>query len=521
MLAAHSVGAVLYQSDVGESVSHARNERAAILLAAVVLVAGLVAQEFTFLNHDVAWVLYSSGLMLQGAVFGQDIIAANPPLIWWISTIPNAIATLLHLPLVETFRFFVIAVVAACLFASDRLLASQGVSPMRRMLFTITAAYLLTFGIDRDFGQREHLSVALVLPYLITTARRARGGTVSDLGGLFIGASAGIAIAFKPHFIFVPLFVEGVLLLRRKSLRLLIRPEAIGAISVVVLYALAVIVFARPWLFQTLPAISEVYWAFKEPAGSFLVPIAAQFALPLVGFAVVMALKPTTESAAFGLASVGFLIAMALQAKFYSYHVYPAYALLVLGFVMGVPTLREPWKWTAVVVAFILLVVDAYGSGVSLVYRTDAGTLGQEMEGVVDFVDDHTEKGGSFLAISTHPYPGFPTAIYTHRRWASKQNSRIYLPAVVRLTEAHAKPDDPRLQFAQRQTRDRLLEDLSTRPELVLVDVRPYRHAIGQSKFDVLSFYLKDPRIAAKWKDYRKLNSAPDGFLAYQRIGRS
>lgn len=55
----------------------------------LILCLGLAVQSSTFLNHDVAWVLYSSRWVFDGAVFGRDIVAANPPLIWWISLLPS------------------------------------------------------------------------------------------------------------------------------------------------------------------------------------------------------------------------------------------------------------------------------------------------------------------------------------------------------------------------------------------------------------------------------------------------
>jgi len=50
-----------------------------------------------------------------------------------------------------------------------------------------------------------------------------------------------------------------------------------------------------------------------------------------------------------------------------------------------------------------------------------------------------------------------------------------------------------------------MLRDLSKRPQLVLIDVNPYRHAIGASNFDFLAFYKEDPQFRAEWNSYREI----------------
>ena len=48
----------------------------------------IALQSNVYLNHDVGWVLYSSGLMLDGQVLSRDIIEPNPPLIYFLSALP-------------------------------------------------------------------------------------------------------------------------------------------------------------------------------------------------------------------------------------------------------------------------------------------------------------------------------------------------------------------------------------------------------------------------------------------------
>lgn len=484
--------------------------------AAVVLV-GFLAQCATYLNHDVAWVLYSSGRMLDGAVFGSDIVAANPPLIWWISLIPNAAARLLNLPVIATFRVFTLLLVAGALIASDRILAAGHVSRGRRVIFLATAAYLLTLGIDRDFGQREHITVVLVLPYVLAIAYRMRGGQMPWERAALIGAAGGIGIAFKPYFLIVPFLLEAALLWRRKEPRLIIRPEVVAAAGTFLIYSAALLIFASPWLLDAIPQISRVYWAFEQGDSSLLTTIAMQFAVPLMGLALVLVFNRSDESVTLALAAAGFLAAAMIQGKYYTYHVYPAASFILLAFAVGIPNMPAKWRAATVTLATLAFAIDSFDSGMALFLRSDRGAYGHEIAEMSAFVDQQVPSGGSFLAISTHPFPAFPTALYAHREWASASNSDLFLPAVVRLREGSAPPNPELLRFAESRSREAMLRDLSKRPQLVLIDVNPYRHAIGASDFDFLQFYSEDPKFDALWATYFKAPSAPPGYDAYVR----
>jgi hypothetical protein len=199
-----------------------------VILAGLVAIAGLFAQSATYLNHDVAWVLYSSERLLVGGVFGKEIVAANPPLIWWISAVPAFLAKMFGLDPVTTFRLFAVAIAAASLIASERLMR-RSVAMLPRGLFVLTGAFLFVAGTGRDFGQREVLAVMLALPYLTAAAGRVHGNVPALAPALLIGAAAGLGIALKPYFIAVPLLIEIILAVRLRTWRIAFRPEACAA----------------------------------------------------------------------------------------------------------------------------------------------------------------------------------------------------------------------------------------------------------------------------------------------------
>ena len=233
-------------------------------VAAAIGLAGVALQSLAFLNHDVSWVLWSSGRLLDGGTFGHEIVAANPPLIWWVSALPMALSRLTGLTPLLCFYLFMGAALALSLMAADRLLRDV-MGGGARLFFLSVAALVLGLGAGRDFGQRENLTAIAALPYVLLVAARLRGETAGGLLAALIGGAAAIGFAFKPHLMAVPLLLEGLVFWRLGFRRMIARPELLAAIAVVIAYVAAVVLFARPWLTEAAPAIAQVYWAFNVP----------------------------------------------------------------------------------------------------------------------------------------------------------------------------------------------------------------------------------------------------------------
>jgi hypothetical protein len=357
----------------------------------------------------------------------------------------------------------------------------------------------------------------LVLPYVLAAAHRLDGRVVSKASGVVVGLAAGIGIAFKPHFVLAPLLLEAALVWRARSLRILVRPETIGSAAAILLYAIAVLLFARPWLFGAFPDISRVYWAFEQSDPGLLAHVLLTLTLPLLGALLMMRLNPSSQGLALVLAAAGFFGAALLQGKYYSYHLYPVSTFLILALAVGLGGMPKLWHWAGAAVALAVFGSSAINSAASLADRTERGEVGREVASTVRFLDAQVPPQGSLAAVSTHPFPGFPTTLYAKRRWASASNSAIFMPAVVRLREAGASSDRELLAFAETKARQAMMRDLAKSPDVVLIDRRENRHAIGDSKFDYLNFFMEDPAFRRAWSAYQQADSPPEGFAAYVR----
>jgi hypothetical protein len=499
----------------------------AITVLAVVVLAGLglTLQDATYLNHDIAWVLYSTGQMLHGAVYGRDIIEVNPPLIWFLSMPTVMVSKAFGWPLDTTFRIFSgLLAMGALAYASAALRSAPA---GQRAAVILLLAYFLFIGCHRDYGQREYLSLALVLPYLMAAAARMEGGRLNIAGAAVIGIAAGLGLAFKPFFLAVPLLVELALLARCRSLRPLLRPEIAAMAATGLLYGLAVVIVTPDYLTRVVPLIADTFWGFNEDVWTVL----GRARFDLVGLAVLLGLHAFGRRSALPTvilaAALGYAFSYLVQFKGYTYHEFPMRVLVALGLILefldcmnSKADSRRKGAGTAMACGLALglalagnlvLTIEWY----RLAIRPE-GPLAQETGDMIRLVDRYA-AGGTFLAISTHPFPGFPTAIYADAQWAGQSNSTILLPAIVKLRDGAVPADPARLSRMETLARTWFLRDLvDGSPKLILVDDNADRHAIGTLPFDFLAFYLEDPQIRAVWRNYHEAASV-DGYRVFLR----
>jgi hypothetical protein len=480
--------------------------RKAAVVSLIILVITSIAlwlQLSTYPNHDVAWVLWGAREMLGGAKFGKDIIEPNPPLAWYLSMPTTALAKWLGVPLDWTFRGAV-AIVGAVSAASVAWLASDHRSYSSRIALCTIAAVSLLLLPGREFGQREHLLAIAILPYLGVAARRMAGSRVpSPTIQLLVGIIAGVGLALKPYFVCVPVLVEiGLLTLGAQRPRLL-RAENVGVAAVFVTYAVWSLAFEQNYLLQVAPLASEIYWSFNLPFPQIIPPLAVQLAVaaPLM---IVAGQKRDPLGLVTTLAWSGFAASYLIQQKGYGYHLLPVVVgtFLLLGCVLTNREVSRPMRASAALLALIF--ASSSFSPVLQWWRINkpGGLRSIEIGRLLKSIDHHATNG-RFLVVAVHPYPAFPTAIYTSAQYTSRTNSQWFLPAVVQ-TRTRAAGDHDNLSI-ERHAREFILRDLRERPDLVLIDTDSARHTVSSSKFDFLTFYQQDETFRSLWQHYREI----------------
>ena len=143
------------------------------------------------LKDDIAWLLYVARRWMSGRELYVDVVEINPPLIVWISAIPIWLAGALGIDAQFTAIPFFVAAVLACAWWTASLLRGSGkLFEDRLPVFAAIGTVLLVVPAG-DLGQREHLLVAAILPYLALFARSLDGERTVPRDALIAGGARG------------------------------------------------------------------------------------------------------------------------------------------------------------------------------------------------------------------------------------------------------------------------------------------------------------------------------------------
>lgn len=223
-------------------------------------------QIHTYFHKDVAIILHTTGLMLQGQSYGHGIFEPNPPLIFYLNAIPLYFSMLTGVNIVYVFRAYVILLIIVSMGYS-RYCFNALWSPHRRVVWvmSLTLAYVFLFLPAEAFGQREHFLMILTLPYVCLATLRLEDKEVSSWLALPIGILAGLGFSVKPFFL-LPLFLMECWFIRSKKQWFgWWRVESVVALSVISIYGLFVIVAYPDYRQLVLPLWMPYYKGIAGP----------------------------------------------------------------------------------------------------------------------------------------------------------------------------------------------------------------------------------------------------------------
>lgn len=284
---------------------------------------GSLLQFTTYLNHDIAWIITSADKMMSGATFGKDVIAANPPLVWYLSYPIVFLNDAFRIPAPTAFRLVLTITALTSAFWSWSIAKRTSFKEAANWLL-LSSLFVFFLDAYRDFGQRDYLAFLLCLPYLCMAASQHEGRKHSRFECIAVGVLAGIGWAFKPYFLAVPVFVE-IVLFRRSQLKFHFRTEVIAAVLTIFAYVAFLIVNEKQYLFEAIPMIKKIYWGFESHTMLVIETTLVELAVTaMCGWMLFRGWQkaPTIAKVIFA-ASVAFLLSYFVQNKGYSYHQAP------------------------------------------------------------------------------------------------------------------------------------------------------------------------------------------------------
>lgn len=477
---------------------------------------------FRTAHTDESGFLYLAGQLLDGQQHGRDFFEINPPLAIWLSVPPVLIHRITNWPSWILWVGLITMVITACLLVTARWVKLIEPLASRRLWFMLAAGFAVLLLPGQEYSEREHLAIALTLPYLVLAAARAFHSQASSAAAWTTGVLAGVGFSLKPHFLVTWLLLELWLQVRvgRAALK---RAELLGVLATGVVY-LSLVVLIAPKYPPMILDLAPHYQAYlRNPLGA--VVLMASPGLLLIGGVALAARQAATEPdglrEVLSLAFVGYLFAAILQLKGLSYHYLAAAAIgfLILVRVWQTRPPRLTWRPSGMTLRLglalmlfmpLLTLLDAVRELVR------PGSIRTEFDPAYPVLLTRVRMyagGEPILVLSSNMNDGWPLTLDAGSRWASRYMSFWPMAAAYHdeilaqpLGVVEPRPYAERVGF-ERRFSDHVIEDLERLPPRVLIVVRPDSGTVygGHARrFDYLGYFGSDPRFREILVGYRE-----------------
>lgn len=451
---------------------------------------------FTFLhsiNYDIAWLSTGAERLLRGGGMLADVYETNPPLSVLIMTPPALAHMIFQLPLPFGAIIYTTALLALSVAAVHAIVRQWPFMGERDALY-FTALYALAAAIfpSVDFGERDHLTLLGLMPFLLAQISLTYGWEIPRRmkGPVFIAGT--ILILLKPHHGLLPTLMLLHRMIRKRSLAAVLRaPDFLCLAAGTIIYAGILWIFFRDYTAHILPDVISIYLPLREfLAGKIL--FYAFMVLAFVIFAAALPLPRAQKGFTLWLlfAAAVSLIPYGVQGKGYWYHFVPALAFYFCGVMM---LLRFALAHYFPQRNFFLLTGAA---AIAVCYAVMPLNIKYPLHGdyknfeITKIVESCPEPC-TFFIFNKDIGIIHPTAVYTGRSHASRFPSLWFLPGIL------AGEDSLKEKYQQMVADD--FERYA--PGIVLIGKFTVRNG-GPENFNFVEFFSQNPDFAHLWQNY-------------------
>ncbi|WP_244521481.1 hypothetical protein [Bradyrhizobium sp. DOA9] len=465
------------------------------LVVAALLLAALLVQIPVVLNPDLACLLTEGEQVLAGRKPGVDLLELNPPLSVYLYMPASMLARMTGIAPEVIVIILILVEIAGALLLIDRAAAAARLGAEERIVATCLFAFLFALLPSGVFGQREHIAVIALTPFVAVTAIRWRGlspGPAAVLAGL----GAGLAMSIKPHLALVVGLPVVLAALRQRSLRPLLSPEAMAATAVVIGYGAVLVIVFPAYLFDYAPMVSAAYLPLRMNLGDLLSFPATVIAGSIVflGLLAPQEFKIGGNATPWLAAAVGGAASFVLQGKHWTY---TAFALCV--FAIAAPLLHARVRTMRMPVMIAgLAAIALVGYCLSLQVRPFP-PLKERIQALA--------RHPRLITIGDHVALGHPLVREVNGTWVGSSCVQLLAAGAMMLqkTTQPTQSERARLDSIIEFERRHLLADLRAgRPDVILVDTQ----LLSAVPFDWLAWARSDPELEAELSRYREVEDA-------------
>lgn len=458
----------------------------------------LLQQYLLQFNCDVSFAIATLTNFLHGKHYFTDIINTNPPLGFYIYLPAYLLMHVVGLSMRTSLWIYLFSLAAFSLWLCNRLLP-QKLTHQHRHWLLIAIAFSFTLLQSYQFGQRSHIAITLLLPYLFLISNQLDSIHLSKKIRIFVAILAGIGFALNAFYLILLLAIEA-LRINQKKWRAL---ETFIILLIQLVYYVAILWLFPNYFTKILPIALHLYlpgyalhWyqLLLQPTILYVV------AILLISLYVYAHQKQRHHRFLILIAAtLAFLLTYLLQKKIFYYHRLPAIAMATLLATELYITYRESLSdkkertlvflvdinlFVPLLLFFIPIYQTFFLSFESIAYRH---TFYQP---ILKLVEQKTKPTDSILFLTYHTSMSYPLLADTNRQSASRFDNFWALPALVKF------PHNKAIQAYKKLILDIIWQDLQkNQPALIIIDTAPKEFYFGPKHFDYLAFLKQDARL--------------------------
>ncbi len=470
-----------------------------------------------YISWDTSWLLEAARRFVAGGSYSANFLEPNPPLIIYLYSLAVFLSKFFgHLSLSFIgLTYLVAGITLALSYLILKPLSGQHNQAFNLLLIGLCFAELLLP--SSDFGQREHLSVMLIMPYLFLSAMRIEGKSCKLIILIISGLMAGIGFAIKPHFVLPWLVVMALVGYQKRSLRVVLQTENLSISLFMFCYIIMALILNFDYFQFVLPLDYHFYLNYRHSPFILLLtdPLTLFVLFCLLTNLLQLRQKKSCYLAIlqiFFLANLSYLFLYFIQKQDWYYHLLPSLMFSSICLILNVHELIQRISGNkqfqiglslnlllSILMGSFLLALCCTWNLAHLAQRSDPNYV------INQFLSElRTINQGPFMVISTSMEPNGSLLNYSGLSSSSRFPALWLLSGSLKLQNQQDPASQKLAQQGLELTRNIIIEDLlRDPPNIVLIDDNPNKKYFGEYEFDYVRFLEQDPRFRKLWRDYR------------------
>ncbi len=480
-----------------------------ILMTSCFLVISLWMTTQTYINWDVSWLLEATRRLLSGGSYSQNFIETNPPLILFLYAIPVLLTSWMG-NLVSNFLIFIYAISLLSLGLSYFLLKRIMTNDVSiRILFFWGLVFCELVLPSYEFGQREHLTFLLIMPYLLL---------ISSINALHFpwylrftaGLMAGIGFSIKPHFLIPLILILSWKLCKNRNLLSCLVIENGCLFGVMFCYLMACFIITPDYFSFILPLIFKFYLVYKESMFNMLTH---QWSIVFYIIMLLGIIQFNQKHFPYRnlyqllmLTSFGFFLVFIIGGHFFYYHFVIVASILILLLMFNIHFIAQRSIKKAMISKIEYLNIFLVGFCLffllNVVIDCNLGIIKRDAEGPTRrlIMALQNINRGPFVVFSNYVAPNSSLLTYSQLRSSTRLHQFWLLPGIAKLEQ------DGKLSLAEEGKnllRQIIIQDLLLDPPyIIVVDETDPPIIIDGEVLNYLHFLLKDSKFKKIWHNY-------------------